>query len=141
MMKLRVHHLFCSALYVGKGYSEDFCRNMDAIVHRLWDEESAAQEIELMIQPDCICRECPNLTKDGCSMDDNHVVSKDMQLAEKLKLELNHRYTVTELLRQVAENMTEEIFETSCRNCEWYQILCRYEQLADKYQTFKAYKT
>lgn len=138
MMKLRVHHLFCSALYGGKGYSEDFCRNMDAIVHRLWDEESAAQEIELMIQPDCICRECPNLTKDGCSMDDNHVVSKDMQLAEKLKLEINHRYTVTELLRQVAENMTEEIFETSCSNCEWYQILCRYEQLADKYQTYKA---
>lgn len=137
MMKLRVHHLFCSALYVGKGYSEDFCRNMDRIVHSLWDEESSLQEIELILQPDCVCQECPNLTGDGCSLDGNHVVSKDAQLAEKLKLEINQRYTATELLQQVAGNMTKEIFETSCHNCEWYQILCRYEKLADKYQTYK----
>ena len=31
-MRLRVHHLLCSALYAGKGYSEEFCENMDKAV-------------------------------------------------------------------------------------------------------------
>lgn len=147
-MKLRVHHLFCSALFIGKGYSEAFCRNMDGIVQRLWvrnphekmscaEQDEDGAEVELIIRPDCICQECPNLTKGGCSLDDDHVVSKDEWLAERLGLEISRNYSVPELLRQVAENMTEEIFETSCHNCEWYQMgLCRYEKLAEKYKFY-----
>lgn len=126
MMRLRVHHLFCSALYVGKGYSEAFCRNMQKVVTWLWAPSSG---------PDEICRECPNLGDKGCKLDNDHVVSKDAALAQALGLEVERVYPIAELLHIVSGNLTAEIFENSCHNCDWYaQGLCRYEQLAEKYR-------
>ncbi len=136
MMRLRVHHLLCSALYTGYGYSEDFCKNMQTVVERLWGEDVLeGEEVELVISPDAICKECPNLTAEGCSLDHNNVVSKDASLAGKLSLTTGRSYVISELLQHVAKNLTEEAFEKSCHNCEWYaKGLCRYEMLAEKYQ-------
>lgn len=139
MIKLRVHHLFCSALYAGKGYSEKFCGNMEQIVKWLWEkptltEERKERQLELVAQPDCICLECPNLTEEGCLLDDNNVVSKDIRLAQSLQLKTGHIYSVSEVLHQTAAHLTKEIFEASCKKCEWYQAgLCSYEELAGKY--------
>lgn len=152
-MRLRVHHLFCSALYVGKGYSEAFCRNMQKVVTWLWEPlsgpeeekrqrepgdilcEGEKREIRLITEPDEICRACPNLGDEGCKLDDDHVVSKDAALAQALGLEAGRVYPVAELLHTVSSNLTAEIFENSCHNCDWYaQGLCRYEQLAEKYR-------
>lgn len=139
MLRLRVHHLLCSALFVGKGYSESFCENMQEIVQWLWEKSSQGEEreVELISGEDSICKECPNLTKEGCSLEDNHVVSKDIRLAQALQLQTDRSYSVDMLLHQTAQNLTEEIFETSCHNCEWYRIgLCSYEKLADKYSDY-----
>ncbi len=154
-MRLRVHHLLCSALYVGKGYSEAFCGNMQRIVWWLWEEpdhvperdkeaqgarngrpgDGEKRKIRLVSEPDNICSACPNLGEGGCKLDDDRVVSKDEALAQALALETERVYSVTELLGIVGRNLTEEIFETSCHNCEWYaQGLCSYEALADRYR-------
>lgn len=157
MMRLRVHHLLCSALYVGKGYSEAFCENMQKVVSKLWEplsgpEEETGQEepeailcegenrdVRLITDPDDICMECPNLGDNGCKLDDDHVVSKDAALALALGLETERVYPAEELLHIVNSNLTAEIFEDSCHNCDWYrQGLCRYEQLVKKYQKFSA---
>lgn len=157
MMRLRVHHLLCSALYVGKGYSEAFCENMQKVVTWLWGplsglEEEAGEgesesilcegekrEIRLITEPDNICKACPNLGDNGCKLDDDHVVSKDAALAQALGLETECVYPAAELLHIVSSNLTAEIFEDSCHNCDWYkQGLCRYEQLVKKYQEFSA---
>lgn len=143
MMRLRVHHLLCSALYVGKGYSEEFCENMQKVVQWLWEEPRAGQEnegemraAELIAGPDSICGSCPNLCEKGCKLDDNSVVSKDEKLALALGLETGHIYSVSELLQIVEKHLTAENFEDSCHHCEWYeQGLCRYEGLAGKYRS------
>ena len=44
-MNLRVHHLLCAPLYVGKGYSEKFTENMDAIVARLKEGRSEERRV------------------------------------------------------------------------------------------------
>ena len=83
MMRLRVHHLLCSALYAGKGYSEEFCENMQKVVRRLWGEpgrKGIEEELKLIAEPDEICTACPNLSDNGCELDDNRVVSKDEAL-------------------------------------------------------------
>ena len=68
-------------------------------------------------------------------LDDNRVVSKDEKLAQALGLETGRVYTVPVLLGTVEKNLTAEIFETSCHNCDWYaQGLCRYETLREKYR-------
>jgi len=156
MMRLRVHHLLCSALYVGKGYSEAFCKNMQKVVQWLWEPlsepekdkerqgepgyilcEGEEREVRLITGPDNICKECPNLAENGCRLDDDRVVSKDAALARKLGLETGRTYQAAELLYTVHRNLTAEIFEESCHNCEWYeQGLCRYEQLAWKYHSY-----
>ena len=33
--KFRGHHIVCTSLYEGKGYSGAFCENMTAVVERL----------------------------------------------------------------------------------------------------------
>lgn len=138
MRKLRVHHLFCSALYQGKGYNRQFCENMDKVAEWLWSKEAfdekEERKVELIAFPDTICQACPNLKGDHCSLDDDNVVSKDAKLADALHLQIDKIYSVPELFRCVKENMTEEIFETSCHKCEWYhQKLCSYDSLARKY--------
>ena len=138
MMRLRVHHLLCSALYAGKGYSEEFCENMQKVVRRLWGEpgrKCIEEELKLIAEPDEICTACPNLSDNGCELDDNRVVSKDEALARALGLETERIYSAAELLRTVEKNLTAEIFEDSCHNCEWYaQGLCHYENLMEKYR-------
>lgn len=164
MMRLRVHHLLCSALYVGEGYSDAFCENMQKVVQQLWEEPGTGQpekacdgdenggrrkqgeaesglhegkerKVELTAGPDIICSACPNLGEKGCKLDDNHVVSKDEALAQTLGLKTERTYLVSELLRIVGNSLTAELFEDSCHNCEWYaQGLCHYDKLMEKYR-------
>lgn len=50
-LALRAHHLLCMLTYVGKGYSAEFARNFDSIVHRL----AAGEEAQLVDGPDAVC--------------------------------------------------------------------------------------
>lgn len=138
-IKLRVHHLFCCALFQGKGYSSDFVSNMQSVVDRLFSENpvQAVETIELCTTPDLICSACPNLIKGACSLDDNNVISKDVRLLEELGLKCNMAYDRETLIKAVSEAMTEEIFEHSCHNCRWYKEgLCSYQLLEEKYSSF-----
>lgn len=51
-LQLRGHHLLCMLTYKGLGYSDDFCRNYDAIIERL----NQGEAIELVRGPDQICQ-------------------------------------------------------------------------------------
>ena len=111
---------------------------MQKVVRRLWGEpgrKGIEEELKLTAEPDEICTACPNLSDNGCELDDNRVVSKDEALARALGLETERIYSAAELLRTVEKNLTAEIFEDSCHNCEWYaQGLCHYENLMEKYR-------
>ncbi len=50
-VRLRAHHLLCMLTYVGKGYSDAFCRNYDVIAARL----SAGEDIVMVTGPDDVC--------------------------------------------------------------------------------------
>ncbi len=150
-MKLRVHHLFCCALFEGKGYSEAFVKNMRDISCRLFPKENAVvdgvnpyagqaqdedEEIELCILPDLICSKCPNLIEGACSLDDNQVVSKDRHLADAFGLVCGRSYRKDKLKKAVNEALTEEIFEDSCHRCQWYlEGLCSYQLLRERYRS------
>ena len=122
-MQLRVHHILCAPLFIGKGYSREFVKNMTKIVSEI--EKNAT--IRLQTAPDVICSACPNLKDGQCSLDCNHVVSKDEELLGRLELNVTENKSAKELFSEIAGKMTEEIFEESCHNCSWYQQgLCNY---------------
>lgn len=123
-MNLRVHHILCTPLFVGKGYSDSFVNNMKGIVDKLQNNEI----VELQVTPDVICSSCPNHQDGVCTLDKNKVETKDMKLLDAMKLSTTITYEARKLFKEVSEKMTKEIFENSCSKCEWYkQGLCSYE--------------
>lgn len=127
--KLRVHHILCTSLYEGKGYSSTFCDNMSSVVDEL--RKHPDEKCMLVAEPDMICANCPNHREnDGCSQNGNHIVEKDLKLLNVLGFREGNEYSYRELCRQARKTITEEIFLESCGNCEWRrQGLCRYEDL------------
>lgn len=127
--KFRVHHILCTSLYEGKGYSGTFCENMTAIVE--WLQSHKDKPLTLVAEPDMICENCPNQTENNeCEQDANHVAEKDRQLLTVLQLEEGGSYTYRELCERALDRMTEEAFLKSCGRCYWRkQGLCRYENL------------
>lgn len=126
-MNFRVHHILCTQLYKGLGYSGSFCENMTNKV--LFLRNNSDYKLTLVTCPDEICKKCPNL-KDGdfCSNGDNHVHIKDLELLEPLHLEEYSTYSYSELLEHSRKYLTEKLFANSCHNCYWFQTgVCKYE--------------
>ncbi len=131
MNKFRVHHILCTNLYQGIGYSGAFCENMTRVVGEL--RACPEKEVKLVCEPDMICANCPNLTSGGgCRQDSDHVAVKDELLRGQLGLEKGKNYTYWELCQAVSDTLTEKAFLESCINCMWYQQgLCDYRALME----------
>lgn len=97
MLRLRAHHLNCIPRFGGKGYSREFCKNMQSIQERFLNGEAYT----LVEGADDVCRFCPNL-ENGVCRDNEKVVRFD---------------------RLTAEFGTDDISKI-CSDCAWYN-LCR----------------
>ncbi|EET61232.1 hypothetical protein BRYFOR_06877 [Marvinbryantia formatexigens DSM 14469] len=127
-LRLRIHHLLCIPLFVGYGYSDGFCRNMENMIGML--EAHQDEPLNAVCAPDIICAGCPNLTAENtCRTSGMQVEKKDAALAEALGIEQGQVYTYRRLKKLAAQKLTEEIFTGSCKNCQWYaKGLCSFEK-------------
>ena len=107
MKKFRVHHILCTVLYRGEGYSGTFCDNMTQKVREL--KADPEEPLMLVTDPDMICARCPNRTPDDTCVDDkNHVKSKDLELLELFGLKENQLYSYRELLQCAEKKLDKE---------------------------------
>ncbi len=128
-MRFRVHHIICTSLYKGLGYSGSFCENMTKKV--TWLRENPNSPLMLITQADDICAGCPNL-KEGkyCETPENHAHIRDTELLPVFHLEENKEYTYRELLEARDMFLTKEEFTKSCGTCNWYKEgICRFEDI------------
>lgn len=136
--KLRIHHLLCIPLFKGAGYSGAFCENMTEVIQKL--KADRKQPLTAVTGPDVICEGCPNrMENGGCknSAKGTGVSKKDARLAENMQIEEGNVYSFFELLKMAKERMTKEIFEASCKNCEWYgKGLCSFELWEENVKKF-----
>ncbi|MFN3635556.1 MAG: DUF1284 domain-containing protein [Rhizobium rhizophilum] len=123
-VRLRTHHLLCILTYVGKGYSQAFVENYEAIAARL----SAGEEIELVAGPDDICG--PLKTDPEAHCHGESVVERDRAAADAVgrllgsPLPLGARITPTAaLLTRLRKNFSTGEIRTACLGCEW-SALC-----------------
>lgn len=79
--------------FVGKGYSDDFCRNMQKIKARIENGESYT----LVYEADDICAHCPNLIGGVCK-DNDKVLRYDRLSADETDI------------------------SKICFDCQWYAI-------------------
>lgn len=140
MLELRAHHLLCTILYKGKGYSKAFTDNMDEVVNALHDPDTI---VKLKTSPDAICSECPNAKADGsCALDDNskatgNIQSLDEIVLKEFKLNAGDVKTSKDFFKSARENMSKEFFDKCCGACRWHEMgLCSFEEYMENIETF-----
>lgn len=114
-MKLRGHHLFCTTLFTGHGYSEAFTERMTALLESLKNGERA----ELCVGGDVLCEVCPNRQEnDGCTLGTENACERDLAALSVLQFSPDESV----LWRTAHERMltlTEPQFQVVCGDCRW----------------------
>lgn len=125
-MKLRGHHVFCTALFSGHGYNEAFTEKMRAIISN-WKTGEAAI---LSAEPDEVCSACPNHQADGgCKLGTENVLYRDNSALRVLRLNSGDRLTWKQAGTLLSE-ITEQDFQAVCGDCMWQREgLCSFELL------------
>lgn len=118
-MKLRPHHLLCTQGYSGKGYSTEFVTHMNKIVTQLCDIEPA--EIEIIFGTDDLCVACPHKAGENLCATQEKVNWFDQKVVEFFNLQ-ERKYIYQDLIKEIDENMTEEMMDIICEKCSWYPI-------------------
>lgn len=121
IIHLRPHHGICIQNFIGRGYSEEFIRNMKAVINEL--ESNKNSIVRLVSDNDVICKCCPHNNgkcdsigkvmglDEACLKKSGLTPGSDIKW-EKFKWILKERIL-----------MTEE-FDNVCKKCEWFS-LCR----------------
>lgn len=129
---IRVHHILCTTLFEGKGYSEGFCLGMEKIVSRLRKEPE--QKLLPVCCPDAICSDCPYLTPENtCSSNYNQIAKRDEYLWKLFELQTGQSYSYLQLQKIAAEKLKESDFMKICGDCRWNKAgICTFKKLMRK---------
>ncbi len=104
-MKLRIHHLFCAALFKGKGYSSTFISNMQSVVDRLFyaDEEDCMEKsFAIDAEEDCMEKLYP-IEEEDCT-EKPFAMDAEEHSAEKIEL-----CTTPDLICSECPNLVEGV--------------------------------
>lgn len=118
-MKLRPHHLMCTQSYVGKGYDEDFVKVMDKITYELRNNKEYL--INIVFSTDDICVACPNMLDINLCKTNEKVNNIDSKVIKYFNLE-EKEYIYKDIVNYIKNNITLEIMDDICKECEWYNI-------------------
>lgn len=119
MIYLRPHHLLCTQGYSGKGYSEDFVAHMDQVVDYLRNQEDA--KVMLTFSTDDLCSCCPHRKDVDLCATQEKVKSFDQKMINYFELE-EKVYTYSDIIKQIDEQMTEEMLTDICGDCQWLPV-------------------
>lgn len=116
---IRPHHLLCLQFFEGKGYSDDFVRQMSEIDRTLNKENP---QINIVEGVDDICKKCPNNENGQCSMEVS-VRENDMRTLDAVRNDLKEGQTWEEITRIVYKNIiNRNMLKQVCKTCRWSDI-------------------
>ncbi|MCB2110705.1 MAG: DUF1284 domain-containing protein [Defluviimonas sp.] len=118
-LRYRPHHFLCSLGFEGKGYSDAFTANMDAIVMgRLRASGGDAIEIRVVGAADDICGPCPKRRGSLCTSQDR-IKLLDRAHAAALGLQPRERLTWGAAKARIRAKVPPGSLKTLCAGCEW----------------------
>ncbi|MDO4534606.1 MAG: DUF1284 domain-containing protein [Clostridium perfringens] len=121
-MILRPHHLLCTQSYEGKGYSKEFIDNMNKNIEFLRREKGFKVKIQSVL--DNLCISCPNNQGKVCSTE-NKVKTMDEKVLKYFDLK-EDIYVYKEVINLIQKEITKEILEDICGQCQWYKYgMCK----------------
>lgn len=113
-LHLRPHHLLCLPTFVGRGYSEEFVKNMTLVKRQL--TTNTRTPITLVSGADDLCAHCPSCVDGQCT-------SEKPALFDKLvrdKLGQNSSSTLIGIPESL--RITEDLIAACCPGCEWREL-------------------
>ena len=125
-MRLRGHHLLCTALFSGHGYSESFTQKMTELIRAMQNGE----RLSVFIGADEVCAACPNRTAEGgCVLSTEDVEKRDLAALRVLRLSPGEELTWAQAKSRLSL-LTEQDFQAVCGGCRWQKEgLCSLLQL------------
>lgn len=116
---LRPHHSLCIQFFVGKGYSEDFVKNMTNIIKLLQESDP---EVTLQCSCDILCEKCPENISGICK-NDCKVRDIDNRCLTEIGLSCGSKIRWSEL-KQLAYDKIIKCgkIEAVCYDCQWKEI-------------------
>ena len=127
MLKIRPHHILCMRAYRGMGYSKDFTNKMETIIKEIGayneylciSSKDKLNKVEIVFSTDSICESCPSKLGENLCISQDKVNLLDLKVFKYFGIK-NGIYNYSELEKLVYNNITEEIFDDICKDCEWY---------------------
>lgn len=120
IIELRPHHGMCIGQFIGKGYSDEFVRNMKHIINRLNHEKDI--RIRLVCRTDCLCSSCPHNVNSICNSGQK-VLNYDKTCLHICGLSENDEITWNEFKNKVNETIIkQDKLSEVCINCSWIDI-------------------
>ena len=118
---LRPHHGLCIQNFRGKGYSDEFVREMARIVALL--EANPKQQITLHAGADVVCKACPHKTSGlGCDSGQK-VLSYDQRCLSLCGLREGDSLTWEEYRDRLREAVVlPKRYREVCIDCQWIGI-------------------
>lgn len=129
MLKIRPHHILCMRAYQGKGYSEEFNDNMKSVIKSInaynyfceTTDLNKDNKVEITFNIDSICNKCPNNIDNNLCSSQDKISALDLKVSKYFNIK-EGIYSYKDLEEIIYNNITEEIFDDICQNCEWYKI-------------------
>lgn len=122
-MELRPHHLLCTQAYSGKGYNEEFVKNMDTLTTQL--RQGDPVKVKITFSTDDLCACCPNMIAENQCVTNEKVNRYDQKVIDYFHIE-EKEYIYQDITRKIREEMTPEMLEDICEGCSWYPVsACR----------------
>lgn len=117
-IKLRAHHGMCLRYFVGKGYSNDFVKNMTDIKEKL----KANPCVLITTTPDEICKFCPG-NNDGVCLSQDKVAYYDKAVLDICNISDGTIMPYLDFADSVHKNiLSQGKREYICGNCEWNDL-------------------
>lgn len=116
--RLRPHHGMCLAYFRGKGYSEEFVKNMTEIQRRLQENPL----IQLTDCADAICSSCPN-DREGHCITQEKVNHYDCGVLEVCECIVGQTIEWNEFSERVQKRILDVgKREAICGDCQWSEL-------------------
>ena len=104
----------------GRGYNDEFTRNMAAIHRRLNSGER--QMVNIIMHRDSLCESCPHDQDYACKKEEK-IRELDLAVAEACHIRSGQWLPWSELDALIRENMMPDgTLPAVCRTCEWYSV-------------------
>ncbi len=131
MINIRPHHILCMRAYIGNGYSEEFKSRMEDTIKQIKayneflqvnNDKKELKEINLICSTDSLCEKCPNKLGQNICKYQEKVSLLDSKVVKYFNLHQGIHY-YGDLEYKIYNNITEEIFDDICKECEWYKTI------------------